>query len=223
LLREYSRKLRDYGLLVDVPWRPNIPGVRSILQTLQNVTDGWRNERSNGACARWRFDATWHGPSCLIKPGLRALNEVSRRLAGISFCRVGGPKYVGSSITREPENECATLPTKIGLDNPIERTFPTREAAISAASTNHWRQYVAVQAAVRWGATPCSGVRRLAQTALGARRRCLESRVRQLAQRTPKCAPRCFPAAVRRVSAGYRTTYGTTAGRGRHWRYRAPG
>ena len=112
---------------------------------------------------------------------------------------------------------------QIGLDNPVERAFPTREAAISAASTNHWRQYVAVQAAVRWGATPCSGVRRLAQTALGARRRCLESRVRQLAQRTPKCAPRCFPAAVRRVSAGYRTTYGTTAGRGHHWRCRAPG
>jgi len=38
---------------------------------------------------------------------------------------------------------------QIGLDNPVERAFPTREAAISAASTNDWRQYVAVQAAVR--------------------------------------------------------------------------
>jgi hypothetical protein len=94
------------------------------------------------------------------------------------------------------------------------------EAAISAASTNDW---LAVQAAVRWGSTPRSGVRRLAQSALGARRRRLENRVRQLAQRTPKCAPRRFPAAVRRLPAGYRTTCGTTAGRGRHWRCRAPG
>jgi len=113
---------------------------------------------------------------------------------------------------------------QIGLDNPVERAFPTREAAISAASapmiganTSRFRQR-SDEVLSRAVASAASLKVRSEQG--GVR---LENRVRQLAQRTPKCAPRCFPAAVRRVSAGYRTTYGTTAGRGHHWRCRAPG
>ncbi len=48
-------------------------------------------------------------------------------------------------------------------------------------------------------------------------------RIRRPAGRIPRCAPRCFPAAARLGSAGSRMRCGTTAGRGRHWRCRAPG
>jgi hypothetical protein len=48
-------------------------------------------------------------------------------------------------------------------------------------------------------------------------------RVRQPVERIPACAPRCFPAAARQESAGCRRRCGTTVGRGRHWRCRAPG
>ena len=42
-------------------------------------------------------------------------------------------------------------------------------------------------------------------------------------ERRPTCAPRCFPAAVRRGSAGCRRRCGTIAGRGRHWHCRVLG
>jgi hypothetical protein len=120
--------------------------VRSILQTLQNVTDGWPNERSNGACARWRFDATWHGPSCLIKLGLRALNECIATLGEDIALSRGRAKICWQHDYAGAVKKMRYIADQIGLDNPIERAFLrekrrlARRAPMTGANTSRFRQ-----------------------------------------------------------------------------------
>jgi hypothetical protein len=63
LLREYSRKPRDHGLLVDVPWLGE--HTRSAIDPAERYR--WMAERAQQwACARWGLDATPHGRSSWI-------------------------------------------------------------------------------------------------------------------------------------------------------------
>jgi hypothetical protein len=147
LLREYKRKPSDYGLLVDGPWL-----AEHMQEAIDPADAAERYGRMAERTRRWGIRGLalrCHAARSVMlneygndkEAGLRALDEGIAALGEDIVLSHARAKILWQ------DNDHAGAVTilhdiadRIGRDNPIERAFAMREAAISAAKTNDWRQ-----------------------------------------------------------------------------------